>query len=213
MLEHDQNIQRLLADRPASNLRALQAVVSDPPRALTAAVPDPVLEMVADDGYWYKDTINGHIVGLTRTKCHHFPTDLDYLTAPPGAAITGAIVVMDGKKTNLVLNSVGGYWCCSDGINWRQCDGYRGQYDSSFVRTDSYTNRRDSKAPGHPSCLVAPLRVLASEMKHRFLRAVASAASYVITKSNPKKGTRKREELIPEAQELFEVVQIPKYYH
>jgi hypothetical protein len=85
------------------------------------------------DGYWYKDIINGSTVGLTTTS-----DGGQYVTAPAGQAITGAIVVINGIKTNLVLTSNGKYNCCSDGVLWRECASFRGQYDSSFVRTGAY---------------------------------------------------------------------------
>jgi hypothetical protein len=104
--------------------------------------------LAAADNYWYKGTINGRTVGLTRTKCG---AGSEYVTAPPGAAITGAIVVIDGQVANLVLNSNGHCWRCTDGMSWRQCDDYRGQYESSFVPTDLYTKGQHSSAPpGYP---------------------------------------------------------------
>ncbi len=90
----------------------------------------------AGDGYWYKDTINGQTYGLTTT----WDGGYNYVTASgpySGGAATGAIVVIKGQKTNLVLNSWGDYWCNS-GSGWSRCDENFGKYDSSFVRTDIY---------------------------------------------------------------------------
>ena len=87
----------------------------------------------AGDGYWYKDTINGQTYGLTTT----WDGGYNYVTSPGGGAVTGAVVVINGQKTNLVLNSWGHYWCNS-GSGWSRCDENIGKYDSSFVRTDPY---------------------------------------------------------------------------
>ena len=119
------------------------------------------------DGYWYKDTINGQTVGLTTTR-----TGDSYVLAPPGEASTGAVVVINGQKTNLVIGSDLNYWCNS-GVSWQMCNENAGKYDNSFVRTDLYRTASllsprvvgtddpsipRSLAPSVPSSLACPPR-------------------------------------------------------
>ena len=87
----------------------------------------------ADAEPWYHGTINGHKVGLLNTVVNG-----NYMTVPKGAAVTGALVKINGKLTNLVLNSNNDYWCCDDGLTWKKCQEHKGKFDASFVRTNQY---------------------------------------------------------------------------
>jgi hypothetical protein len=85
----------------------------------------------------------------------------NYASIPPGnVAITGTMVVINGIPTNIQMSNVGAYYCCTDGKTWSKCDGYRGQYDHLFVRTDLYAGStsacdetlRGDKGSGYRGC-------------------------------------------------------------
>jgi hypothetical protein len=95
-------------------------------------------------GYWYTGTVNGVTVGLTTTVVST-AWGVEYATTPDGSAKTGAIVVINGQTTQLVLNTAGDYWCYSllDISVWVNCTSqYIGVYDCLFVNTDFYTQSR-----------------------------------------------------------------------
>ncbi len=84
-------------------------------------------------GWWYQGTINGITVGLT-TKI----AGSNYITAPAGGAVTGAIVRIGGVATHLVKSSDSNYWCCTDGRNWYRCQENQGKFDVAFASTDLF---------------------------------------------------------------------------
>jgi len=110
--------------------------------SIAAAAAPVFASVVAAPGWWYQGTVNRITVGLTKQAAGN-----DFVTAPNGGAITGCVVVLNGAPMHVVMNSVRGYYCSTDGASWYQCQQYAGEFDAGFVKTRNYPNGVAIAAP------------------------------------------------------------------
>jgi hypothetical protein len=126
-------------------------------------------------GYWVSDTFDGQTVGLKTT----FFSATQYDSTQDGAAITGAIVTINGVKTAMFLNA-GGFLTCLTRIpaNWFDCKAaYFSTYACKLVTTAFFTPpacpgplagfpRPSPHAHSRACCVLAVLRAVVADSTH-----------------------------------------------